>query len=180
MPVRASAAPRQVAGLRFLPKLGEEGPAPLHLFLSFVGSGTDPHRHVWGGHRAHQGHEHKRKPQVNSLIQDIWLDTGGQRKLEARWRPRPTTSLPVLFPGQSTSAELRASGRGRERARRPGRWKTREGALDWKEGVGLLYTTTRTFFSFPELILAFFPMWRKWTCIATAVRFRALRRILVS
>ena len=48
MPVRASAAPRQVAGLRFLPKLGEEGPAPLHLFLSFVGSGTDPHRHVWG------------------------------------------------------------------------------------------------------------------------------------
>lgn len=33
---------------------------------------------------------------------------------------KPMRSLPVLFPGQSTSAELRASSRGRERARIPG------------------------------------------------------------
>lgn len=82
MPVRASAAPFQVAGLRFLPKLGEEGPAPVHLFPSSVDSGTDPHGHVsdWGvGHRVQRGHEHKRKPQANSLTQNIRLDTGWGR-----------------------------------------------------------------------------------------------------
>ena len=84
--------------------------------------------------------------------------------LEARWGPQPTMSLPVLFPGQSTSAELRASGRGRERARRPGRWKTREAALDRKEGGRASHTMTRTFSSFPGLILAFFPMWRRQIC----------------
>lgn len=46
---------------------------------------------------------------------------------------RPTVSLPVLFPGQSTSAELRASSRGRERARGPGKSKTREGTLEWRK-----------------------------------------------
>lgn len=82
MPVRASAAPFQVAGLRTLPKLGGEGPAPAHLYQSCVDSGTDPHGHVsgWGGgHRLHRGHEHKRKPQANSLTQNIRLDTGWGR-----------------------------------------------------------------------------------------------------
>ena len=88
----------------------------------------------------------------------------GQRVLEARWGPRPTVSLPVLFPGQSTSAELRASGGGRDRARRPGRWKTREGALDGKEGRRASHTTTRTLPSSPALILAFLPTWRRQIC----------------
>lgn len=47
--MRASVArPRQVAGLRFLPKLGRKGPAQLHLSPSLVDGGTAPHWHVWG------------------------------------------------------------------------------------------------------------------------------------
>ena len=57
MPVRASAAPFQVAGLRSLPKLGGEGPGPAHLSRSCVDSGTDPHGHVsaWGGGHRYTG-----------------------------------------------------------------------------------------------------------------------------
>lgn len=42
-----------------------------------VDSGADPHWHVRGSHRLHRSHEHKRKPQANSLTQNIWLDTDG-------------------------------------------------------------------------------------------------------
>lgn len=121
MQVRASAAPVQVAGLRFLPKLAREGSAQPRLSQGFSGQQSRPSLACLGSHRLHRSHEHKRKPQANSLTQNIWLDTDGQRNLEARWGPQPTMALPVLFPGQSTSAELRASGRGRERARSPGR-----------------------------------------------------------
>lgn len=47
-----------------------------------------------------------------------------------------------------------------ENKRRNIRWERR----GW--GGGLLYTTTRTFFSRPVLILALFPTWRKRTRIA--------------
>lgn len=65
-------------------------------------------------------------------------------------RRRPVRSLPVLFPGQSTSAELRASSRGRERARIPGNQKTREGTLGGRRGEALLNTMVRTLFSLPR------------------------------
>lgn len=168
MPVRASAAPFQVAGLRTLPKLGGEGPAQctstravwtaeLTLTgMSRVGVGVTDYTgatNTSGSRRPTASHKTSGSTQG-----------GAEETLEARWGPRPTVSLPVLFPGQSTSAELRASGGGRERARRPGRWKTREGALDGKEGRRASHTMTRTFSSFPGLILAFFPMWRRQIC----------------
>lgn len=116
---RPSSSPHS-SGQASFPSWGGMGWPDSTTSRAAVDSGADPHWHVWG-HRVHQSHEHKRKPQANSLTQDVWLDTDGQGNPEARWAPRPTMSLPVLFPGQSTSAELRASSRGRERARSPGR-----------------------------------------------------------
>lgn len=69
------------------PKLGREGGQPDPTASKALGdSGTDPHWHVWG-HREHQSHEHKQKPQANSLTRDIWLDTDGQGNPEARCGP---------------------------------------------------------------------------------------------
>lgn len=72
---------------------------------------------------------------AHSLSQNNLLHWDGQQNLQPCAYSCPETALPVLSPGQSISAEFRASSRGRKRARRtsPTRQKTREGILEWKE-----------------------------------------------
>ena len=82
MQVRASAAPSSRGRFEVPSQARKGGASPTPPLPGLQWTAEQTLTGMSGGHILHRSHEHKQKPRADSLTQDIWLDTDGQRNLE--------------------------------------------------------------------------------------------------